>query len=262
MSLIDVIVLAGDRGPDDPLARAAGVPGKTLVPVTGQPMLSRSLRGLADWKRLGRVFLVAPALQSYLDAALASGLGRDRLVMVEPEVSPSASVGRALLAAGEARPLLLTTADHVLIKPDWLDQMLADDSGADLLVGVVDFARVMQRFPQGRRTRYRFSDQSVCGTNLFLFRTGKADSVVVRWRQVEQQRKRPWRIISMLGLGNLARYLSGRLSLTAGFSALSEVLGVRIEARMLDDPLAAVDVDSPSDLALVESVLAEETAGC
>jgi GTP:adenosylcobinamide-phosphate guanylyltransferase len=35
------VVLAGDRGPDDPVAAAAGVCGKALVPVGGRPMVLR-----------------------------------------------------------------------------------------------------------------------------------------------------------------------------------------------------------------------------
>lgn len=262
MAAIDVIVLAGDRGPDDPLARAANVAGKTLVPVAGEPMLTRSLRALAGWTRLGQVFLVAPDSAGYRDAAVASGLDGERLINIEPAVSPSASVGKALSSVGSARPVVLTTADHVLIKPAWLDQLLATDMDADLLVGLADYERVMQRFPGSRRTRYRFSDRSVCGTNLFLFRTGRADKVVERWRSVERDRKRPWRIVSMLGWANLVRYLAGKLSLDAGFSALSRALDVKVAACLLNDPLAAVDVDSASDLALVESVLAEGASSC
>ncbi len=262
MAAIDVIVLAGDRGPDDPLAQAAKVPGKTLVPVAGEAMLTRSLRGLAAWSRLGRIVLVAPASAEYRDAAAASGFDSKRRLIIEPDKSPSASVGKALAAAGPARPIVLTTADHVLIKPAWLDQLLACGGDADLLVGLADYDQVMQRFPGSRRTRYRFSDRSVCGANLFLFRAGRADKMVERWRSIEQDRKRPWRVVSMLGWANLARYLAGHLSLRAGFSALSRALDVKVAACLLEDPLAAVDVDSASDLALVESVLAEGSSSC
>ncbi len=262
MESVDAIVLAGDRGPDDPLAQAARVAGKTLVPVAGEAMLSRSLRALAAWKRLGRVFLVAPLTPDYQSAAQASGLAGGRLVMIEPAASPSASVDKALAAAGSKRPLVLTTADHVLLDHQWLDLLVDDTSPADLLVGLVRHGQVMQRFPNSRRTRYRFSDQSVCGTNLFVFRSGRADAVVRRWREVEQQRKRPWRVVAMLGWVNLGRYLAGRLSLQDGFEALSTALGVAVSAHLLNDPLAAVDVDSAADLAMVESVLAEAASQC
>lgn len=252
---LDVILLAGDRGPDDPLARAAGVAGKTLVPIAGIAMLTRVLRALGRWPQLGRVLVVAPDSPGYRAAVAAAGLDERQCLHLVPEASPSLSVGKALAAAGDARPLLITTADHVLLDPAWLDSLLAAADRADLLVGLVNYDRVMQRFPNSRRTRYRFSDASICGSNLFLLSSAAADRVVERWREVEKERKRPWKIISMLGWVNLGLYLAGRLSLSSAFKALSAGMGVKIRPVMIDDPLAAVDVDSAADLALVEQAL-------
>jgi CTP:molybdopterin cytidylyltransferase MocA len=257
VAAIDVIVLAGDRGPDDPLAKAAGVTGKTLVPVSGQPMLTRVLDALAGWPGLNRILLVASCNQAYRSAVDTSSIAADQLVWVEPAGSPSQSVAKALAAADRAHPVMLTTGDHPLLSHQWLDQLLSADPNADLQVGLVDWAAVMQRFPGSRRTRYRFSDRSICGTNLFVFRSEKADAVVRRWRQVEQDRKRPWRIVSLLGWANLARYLAGKLALNAAFVALSTRLNVDIRPVLLDDPLCAVDVDSAADLKLVEQVFLE-----
>jgi hypothetical protein len=67
---------------------------------------------------------------------------------------------------------------------------------------------------------------------------------------------------SLLGWANLARFLAGRLALDPAFEALSRSVGVRVRPVLLDDPLAAVDVDSPADLALVEQVLAERGQSC
>ncbi|MCC5863737.1 MAG: nucleotidyltransferase family protein [Wenzhouxiangella sp.] len=262
MSGLDVILLAGDRGPDDPLAQAAGVAGKTLVPIAGTAMLTRVLRALARWPQLGRVFVLAPDSPAYHAAIAAAGIDQHQCLHLAPEASPSQSVGKALVAAGEARPLLITTADHVLLDPVWLDSLLAAASQAELLVGLVDYDRVMQRFPNSRRTRYRFSDVSVCGSNLFLLSSAAADRVVQRWREVEKERKRPWKIISMLGWVNLGLYLAGRLSLRSAFKALSAGMGVKIGAVIIDDPLAAVDVDTAADLALVEQALAAGNDRC
>lgn len=253
---IDVIVLAGDRGPDDPLAVNAGVPGKTLVPVCGVAMLTRVLQTLAGWTRLNRLVLVAPQDSAYRQAVADAAVDGDRLQWIQPATSLSQSVANALQAAGPERPLMMVTADHPLLDLAWLERMLASDGEADLSIGLADWQSVMARFPGSRRTRYRFCDVSVCGTNLFLFHHARADAILTTWRRVEQERKRPWRIVSLLGWANLARFLAGRLGLDSAFEALSASVGVQVRPVLLSDPLAAVDVDSPADLALVEQVLA------
>lgn len=261
-SAVDVIVLAGDRGPDDPLSVAAGVIGKTLVPVHGRPMITTVVQTLAGWQRLGRMILVAPPEPAYRRAVAEAGLDNDRLTWVDPASTLSQSVSNALQAAGPGRPLLMTTADHPLLDLAWLECLLGSGSDSDLNVGLVDWHAVMARFPGSRRTRYRFSDASVCGTNLFLFRNRRADAILETWRRVEQQRKRPWRIVSLLGWANLARFLAGRLGLNPAFEALSASVGVTVRPVLLSDPLAAVDVDSQADLALVEQVLVERDRPC
>jgi GTP:adenosylcobinamide-phosphate guanylyltransferase len=259
---VDVIVLAGDRGSDDPLASRAGVAGKTLVKVAGRPMLLRVVDTLSAWPCLGRMIVVAPNTEAHAAALDSVDFDPEKMIRLAPQSSPSQSVAFALEACRRDRPVLLVTADHPLLNASWLDRMLQTDPGADLTVGLVDYQSVTERFPGSRRTRYRFRDVSICGTNLFVFKTIRADAVVHLWRRIEQQRKRPWRIVSILGWSMLGRYLAGRLSLADAMSALSERTGATISACMLDDPLSAVDVDTPDDLELVEQVIGSRTASC
>lgn len=253
----DAIVLAGDRGPDDPLARHAGVAGKALVPVAGTPMLTRVLAVLAGWPRLRRLVLVAPDLPAYREAAAGVADSR-RLTWLEPCASLSASVRAALASTAGAQRLVLT-ADHALLDRAWLDRMAEAGEPGDgfaMSIGLTDWHGVMRRFPGSRRTRYRFSDRSVCGTNLFAIHDDSVEALLEVWQRVERERKKPWKILSLLGWGNLGRYLAGRLELDAAFAALSVRVGVGVRPLLLSDPLTAVDVDSPADLALVESVAA------
>ena len=58
------LVLAGSRGAGDPVARAAGVAHKCLVPVAGVPMAVRVVETLAACPSVGRIALALedPAL--------------------------------------------------------------------------------------------------------------------------------------------------------------------------------------------------------
>ena len=64
----------------------------------------------------------------------------------------------------------------------------------------------------------------------------------------------------MLGATALFRYWCGRLSLAATLATLSLKLGIK--AQVVDMPFAeaAIDVDKPADLELVESILRERSA--
>jgi len=63
-------------------------------------------------------------------------------------------------------------------------------------------------------------------------------------------------LAAALGPGTLLAYLCGWLTLDAGLARLSRRVGARLGAVLLDDPRAAVDVDSVADFELVERLLA------
>ncbi|NKI36004.1 NTP transferase domain-containing protein [Wenzhouxiangella sp. XN79A] len=257
-----IIVLAGDRGPGDPLAASAGVAGKVLVPVAGRPMLAHVLdaaRGLGDDVAIR---LVCPARPEYTAVAEPFGGCAGSLQTVEPASGPAASVAAALATLPADGPVLLLTGDHPLLTREWLRGFLAaaEATGADAVVGLADADAVRARFPEGRRTRYRFADRSVCGTNLFLFRTAQGRRVVETWQAFERDRKKPWRIVGRLGPVDLLRYLLRRLSLAGAFEALSRRLDARAAPVIVPWPEAAVDVDTPADKVLVESVFRQRAS--
>jgi len=253
VSDVSVIVLAGDRGPGDPLASRAGVAGKVLVEIAGKPMLTRVVEAAGEFAGSGEVVVVCRGLPEFA-AAIDAGVQCRR---IEPAAGPAASVVAAMETLPSAVPVLLVTGDHPLVRPEWLRAFVAraTASGADAVVGVVDHAAVLHRFPGSRRTCYRFCDGAVCGTNLFFFAGARGREMAALWRRFEADRKRPWKIIRRLGAWNLLRYLAGRLSLDAAMAALSRRTGVRLAAVLLDAPEAAVDVDSPADLELVAGII-------
>ncbi len=255
---VDAVVLAGDRGPEDPLAVTAQVQGKVLVPIGGKPMLTHVMHSLAALDGLDQVRLVCNPLPAY-ETAADVGLVYQR---VDPAAGPAASLAAAFhdLSDDPNRAVLVLTGDHPLIQADWFQPLIERASAepdVDLWVGVVDYHEVMHRFPGNRRTRYRFSDRSVCGTNLFLVTSARGRSIAETWQSFEQNRKQPWKIVARIGIGNLLRYLTGRLSLEQAFAALSRQIGVYARPVLLAWPEAAVDVDSPADLALVKTIFAE-----
>jgi 2-phospho-L-lactate guanylyltransferase (CobY/MobA/RfbA family) len=215
-------------------------------------MLARVLATLAASASIERVFvsLADPALLESLPAtggerALPSG------------ATPSTSVLQALEAMPDALPLLVTTADHPLLSPAIVEGFCraARSSGADLVAGLTEASVIRAAYPDAQRTYLRFADGAYSGANLFALLTPSSRRAVAFWRRVEQERKRPWRLVSAFGFRLLLAYLLGRLTLDDARSRASEVIDARVEAVRLPFAEAAIDVDKPADLALVEAIL-------
>jgi GTP:adenosylcobinamide-phosphate guanylyltransferase len=254
------ILLAGSRGEGDPLARDQGVRHRALLEVGGVPMLLRvfrTLRALASVERV-LVSIDEPAAlddQPELAAARAEGTLEVRRSLD----SPSRSVLDALEHLGEGGPVLVTTADHALLTPEIAEHFLraADASDADLLVGLVARSLLEARFPESTRTYIPFRGEHFSGANLFAFRTPEARRAAAFWVRAESLRKRPWRLVAAFGPGALLLFALRRLDLDAALHRASEIMGARVAAVRLPFAEAAIDVDRPSDLELVNRILAE-----
>ena len=246
------LVLAGSRGPEDPIARHCGIEHKCLAPVRGAPMLARVLEALAASASIGRIFV------SLDDPSILTGLAPVvRCSAVVSGTTPSTSVLQALDEISHPLPLLVTTADHPLLSPAIVDGFCAEAraNGADLVAGLTDARVIRAAYPEARRTYLRFADAAYSGANLFALLTPEGRRAVAFWRRVEQERKRPWRLVRAFGMGPLLAYLLGRLTLDDAMARASTVIGARIAAARLPFAEAAIDVDKPADLALVEAIL-------
>jgi GTP:adenosylcobinamide-phosphate guanylyltransferase len=238
------LVLAGSRGGTDAVAAYAGVSDKALIDLAGQTMLARVVGAL---KAAGIIRIAVSG--GDVVAAEAQRLHAEPLAAA---AGPSASTAAALDTVGT--PLLVTTADHALLRPEWVTHFVESvPSEADVAVLLARRDAVEAAAPGSRRTYLRFADGDWSGCNLFLLATPRASAAVQLWQSVERDRKRPWRIVGRLGPGLLLRYLLGRLSLAEAVAALGRRAGVVAAVVTCPDGLAAVDVDKPADLDFVRA---------
>lgn len=240
------LILAGSRpGAADPVAAAEGVAHKALATVGGRTLLARVAAALGGASR------VAVSADNPAVVAEADRLG---LTVLPPAAGPSASVAAALAALGT--PLVVATADHGLLRPEWVEALVAGTPpGADVAVMLAERARVEADAPPSRRTWLRFADGQWSGCNLFHLATPRAARAIDLWKLVEADRKRPWRIVARLGPGLLLRFLFGRLTLAEAMATLGRRAGIAAAVVPAPNGLAAVDVDTPADLALVRSLV-------
>lgn len=256
---ICALVLAADRTTPDAVAVAAGTPCKAVAPVAGVPMLERVLSALEESGLVDSILLCGPP-RTVVEStpSLASRIATGEVGWMENASTPSASALAGLAALPQSRPVLVTTADHALLRAEIVREFVrrALASGNDLVAGVADMDTVTARFPGVRRTATRFRGGAYCGCNLFLFRTPRGRVLAEFWRRVEHERKRPWRVV-VGALGPLAvlRYVLRRLTLDQALRRLSRRVNARVGVILLPYAEAAVDVDTPADLHFVEAVL-------
>ena len=258
MNGFNALVLAGRRDSENPFAEVQAETHRALLDVVGVPMLVRVVRALRASSSVDRI-AVSIDDQSAFEAVpelhkLEAGGEITRHASLP---SPSRSVQDSLNNHWLGDRVIVTTADHALLTPKIIDHFAAcaDQSDADLTVGVVAESVLRATYPSTTRTYLRFRDGGYSGANLFAFRSQQALHAAEFWVRAEAFRKQPWRLASAFGPMTLLLFALRRLSLEQALERASGAIGCRIRAVPLPFAEAAIDVDRPSDLDLVSEIL-------
>ena len=245
----DALILAGSREERDPMAGLAGYRHKALIEIAGKPSLLRVIEAVRE----GGASEILVSCNHPDVVALAQQAGAR---VVATAASPSRSVMAAI--AGREGPLLVTTADHALLRPEWVRDLIEGTrSDSDLALMMAHKDVIEAALPGSRRTYYRFADGGWSGCNLFYLRTERAHRLVEVWQAVEQERKKPWRVAGRLGWRNLLDYVLGRLTMAQAVERVGRRFGLAAQLVPARNGLAAVDIDKPEDLAEVLALVAD-----
>ena len=260
--MFHTILLSGDR-PGDALAQISPGKRKALLLLNGRAMITYVLDVLLASPDVGHITIVANTVSDFIAnaeiAALIEKCGAaGRVSFEEGAESPAASVLTVAERLGGSAATLVTTADNPLLSGATLAQFCAAVRADPSLDGAVGLAResdIKRAFPNSKRTFTRLGGEGYSGCNLFALMPGVAPKAARAWREVEGRRKKPWQLILHFGVFTLLRALLGMLDLPKAFAAVSRTLGLRARPIVLDDAVAAMDVDRQEHIAIAEQVL-------
>jgi GTP:adenosylcobinamide-phosphate guanylyltransferase len=245
------VVLAGSRPGRDAFAEQFGTDLKALIPVGGEPMVRRPVRALLASEGIERILVLSQTPKS-----IAAVLPEDPRIEVRESRGTIAETMLALISdKGNRWPLLVTTADHALLDSTTVEEFCRGAEGADVAIGMVEREKLMRRLPGTRRTWLTFRGGAYTGANLFALRSPDVRPAVELWRSVEQDRKKAWRLMSLLGPAMLVAVALRLVSLDDVLTQLGGRIGLKLQAVRLSNPLAGVDVDKAEDHALAEAIL-------
>lgn len=253
-----VVILAAQRnGLLDPLAAEAGVTHKCLVPIGGLPLLAHVLSALGEVGDIEsiRISVEDGAAERLRPIAALSGLP---VSFVTAADNIADSVYRA--AGGASGPVVVTTADNVLLTPEAVRQVMDQlASGTDTVIAFARKEDVLAAHPQGQRRFYKFRDGEFSNCNLYgLSRQGL--KLAEAFREGGQFKKNPMRIARAFGFFNLILLRYGLVTVGRAMQRLSRRFGVNIEAIILADGAHAIDVDNKRTYEIAAELLDRRAA--
>lgn len=249
---IPAILLAGSRPGPDPLLTGSGVSTKALLPIAGRPMLVHVVAALRASPLVGPITILA---QASAELAAEPGLaGFADLHFADSGQGISASLAAAL-PEGDA-PVLVTTADNVLLTPAMIAAFLSGAEGSDVAVAMVERRVLLARYPESKRTWLKFRGGWWSGANLFRLRGRRVLPLLDFWGRIERDRKKGLKIVAAFGLWLLIGALLRLFTIQQGVARAGRRFGLKAKVVPMAEGEACIDADKPADIELIERILA------
>lgn len=248
---VNVIVLAGAAN-GGPLREVSPATNEALVEINGKPMIQYVIDGLRQARSVARIVIVAPPGEVEPHVT-----GRD-LEFVPSRGHIIDNILEALKVLPKDEMFLVVSSDVPLITGQIVDDLVAlcQKQSADLYYPIVEKSVAEARFPHVKRTYVPLREGIFTGGNIFLVNPAIVDRAVPVVRAFLDYRKSPLKMVSLLGWGFALRYMVFRnLSLKELEQKVSDMLGIKGAVIICPWPEVGVDVDKPSDLELMRSIL-------
>lgn len=257
---VHALLLAGQRPGIDPLAAHFNIASKVLVPLAGEPMLSRVARTLVNHPAIGRVTIVAQDVEALVADPGCAWLGaHPRIELSKGRDTISQAVLDMMGEPTLQAPVLITTGDHPLLNGAMIDEFLqkARAAQSDIAVALVAKSALLRLLPDARRTWLRFRGGAYSGANLFLLSSIKARNIVGFWANIEAERKKGRKIVAAFGPWLFLGVMLRLLTLHQAIALAGRKLGADVVAIEMSNPVACIDVDKLADHAIATRLLEE-----
>jgi len=237
-----IVILAAQRdGALDPLAAEAGVTHKALVPISGKPLLAHVLAALEGVAGIGSVRI---SVEDGAKEALGGVAEASRLPVVFTAAAGNIADSVYAAAAGAVGPIVVTTADNVLLTAGAVREVAGRLLGGDdVVVALARKEDILAAHPEAQHNFYRFRDGGFSNCNLYGL-SPRGLKLAEAFRSGGQFFKNPLRIARTFGFLNLILMRYGLITTERAMRRLSGKFGVKASRLILADGAHAVDVDN------------------
>jgi len=223
---------------------------EALIEIAGKPMVTFVAEALAECGQVNKIYVLGPVEE----LEKCSFPANTTILEGGSTIVETIRLGMAVL--GHSEPVLVSTADIPLLTAEAVDDFLRQCSrvSADLYYPIVTKEVNECRYPGNKRTYVQLKEGTYTGGNIFLVNPDIVNHCMDVADKLIANRKNPLKLCHMLGWSFVVRYLLGTLNLRAVERRASELLGVSGAVIQSPYPELGIDVDKPSDLALVRAI--------
>lgn len=247
---MEAIVLGGAPN-SGPIRTIDDAPYEAGIKINDRPMIEFVLDVLEAMDEIEKIAVVIP--EGLIEPGKWS-----KVTLMSPCATMIDSLLQAVNHLQSREHVLVLASDIPLITKEALRDFLSSCSQRQAAVyyPFVPKPAVEEKYPGVKRTYVHLKDNIVTGGNVILIEPQTIITHHQRLRQAFALRKHPFKLCRLLGFRFLFKLFRGQLEVEEIESRVEEILNLKGAGIVSLYPEIGVDVDKPSDLELVRSILA------
>jgi GTP:adenosylcobinamide-phosphate guanylyltransferase len=249
--MYDAVVMAGGGKPE-PLTTLEGVNNKAFIQLYGRPILTYILDALVESPTVDNIAVVGPAEE--LNKLVKADYN---ITVVEEGGTMLENLANALQAVRQDRLCLVTTGDIPLLNASVVEEFISLSApyDADLYYPLLSRETCLQSYPDTERTYVQLKDGFLTGGNIGFIRPEWFLKNRDRLELFISYRKKPLKLLRILPLSLIIKYLFKQLAVKDLEIYLSRLLGFKARAVFCTCAEIGLDVDKISDLEQVKKIV-------
>ena len=233
---IDAVILAASENNDKLKQYEAEY--EALIELEGIPMVKYVIEAVNNSQLINKVAMIGPVLSDH-----------DIIFSSSESVSIIGNVKEGVGRLDVQDYILIITSDIPLITFEMIDDFINRclQYGEDIYYPIVPRKVMKKEFPGNQKTYIRTSQGFFTGGNFILIKRENIENLSIKAEKFITYRKKPWKILKLLGIQFLIKYFFRSLSVKAIEKRMTSILGCKSKAIVINDAEAGMDIDKPED---------------
>jgi GTP:adenosylcobinamide-phosphate guanylyltransferase len=242
----DALVVAGAKN-TGALKDYSNKKYESLIEIAGKPMVQHVIEAVENVNEINDIVIVGPEKINQKT--------NSKYRIIKPEDVLINNIKKGIDALNHDHHILIITSDIPLITTKIIEDFINKcklEKRHDLFYPVISKEINLEKYPEVERTYVHLKEGIFTGGNMVLVSPEIIQGPLDWYDKILNLRKKPFKMSQMLGFKFIVKFIFRQLSIKEVEKRISNIIGHKCKALIVEYPEIGFDVDKPSDLKMMK----------
>ena len=242
----DALVVAGAKN-TGALKDYSNKKYESLIEIAAKPMVQHVIEAVENVNEINDIVIVGPEKINQKT--------NSKYRIIKPEDVLINNIKKGIDALNHDHHILIITSDIPLITTKIIEDFINKcklEKRHDLFYPVISKEINLEKYPEVERTYVHLKEGIFTGGNMVLVSPEIIQGPLDWYDKILNLRKKPFKMSQMLGFKFIVKFIFRQLSIKEVEKRISNIIGHKCKALIVEYPEIGFDVDKPSDLKMMK----------